>query len=248
VTLRTVPVDLGPGIRAWFTGADGDPDQTPRVGVAGNLSHRRPHEPGRLAEERTAGFGWDGVDPDAVHLMKQVHGATVATVDQAMPEGAELPDTDAMITRLHGRPLAVLTADCVPVLVAGREHVGVVHAGRVGLGEGVVQAVLGALEDAGEDLHDLRAAIGPAIGPCCYEVEDDLAAGFDQQYPGAAAQTTWSTPSIDLPGTVAQILRGAGARVESLDACTHCHAGWFSHRQDPATGRQAGVVVRVSAA
>lgn len=242
MTLRTVTVEMGPAVRAWFTGAANAP--SPRVGAAGNLSHRRPHEPRRLAADRDAGFGLHGVEPDLVHVMKQVHGSTVTTVDERTPPGAEVRDTDAMVTALEGRALAVLTADCVPVLIAGREHVGVAHAGRVGLQAGVVEHTVATLVAAGEAPDGLRAAVGPAIGPCCYEVEEDLATAFEDRYPGAAAATTWSTPSIDLPGTVVRILEGAGARVDNLDTCTHCQPGWFSHRRDPATGRQAGVIVR----
>lgn len=242
MTLRTVAVELGPAVRAWFTGAAEGP--SPRVGAAGNLSHRRPHEPRQLAADRAAGFGAHGVDPDRVHLMKQVHGATVTSIDEGTPPGVELRDTDAMVTALEGRALAVLTADCVPVLLAGERHVGVVHAGRVGLLAGVVENTVASLVAAGEDPAQIRAAVGPAIGPCCYEVEGELATTFDTQHPGGAATTTWSTPSIDLPGTVARILEESGVHVESLDTCTHCRPGWFSHRRDPATGRQAGVIVR----
>lgn len=244
MTLPIVPVDLGAGVRAWFTGAAEGP--RPRVGVAGNMSHRRPHEPAQLARDRRAGFGRDGMDPERVHLMKQIHGDTVTIVDERTPVGAELPDTDAMITAEADRPLAVLTADCVPVLLAGPRHVGVVHAGRVGLRAGIVERTLATLGTVGEDLGDVRAAIGPAIGPCCYEVEDELATAFDEQYPGSATTTDWSTPSIDLPGAVGRTLDRAGVQVQSLDACTRCQAGWFSHRRDPTTGRQAGVIVRGS--
>ena len=242
MTLRSVAVELGPAVRAWFTGASEGP--SPRVGAPGNLSHRRPHEPRQLAADRAAAFGAHGVEPEHVHLMKQVHGATVTTVDERTPLGAEVRDTDALVTALEGRALAVLTADCVPVLLAGSGHVAVAHAGRVGLQAGVIENTLAALAAAGEDADSLRAAVGPAIGPCCYEVEESMAAAFDERHPGGRANTTWSTPSIDLPGTAVRVLEDAGVRVDQVHACTHCHHGWFSHRRDPATGRQAGVIVR----
>ena len=242
MTLPTVSVDLGPQVRAWFTGAAADP--RPRVGRAGNLSHRRPHEPARLAADRAVGFGRDGVEPDRVHLMRQIHGATVAIVDERTPAGAELPDADAMVTGQPDRPLAVLAADCVPVLLAGDRHVAVIHAGRVGVRAGVVDATIDTLAAAGEDLSRLRAVIGPAIGPCCYEVGDELATAMEEQFPGAAATTTWATPSVDLPGVVVRTLETAGVKVDDLGACTHCSPGWFSHRRDPGAGRQAGVIVR----
>jgi polyphenol oxidase len=240
-----LPVDLGPGVRAWFTGK-GDGVE-PAVGRSGNLSHRRPHLPGQLAADRRQALAPAGVAPSVVHFMEQVHGAAVATVTGNVPAGAELRRVDAAVTREAHRPLAVLTADCVPVLLAGPTLVGVIHAGRTGFAAGIVEATLATLAALDEPLTAVRAAIGPAIGGCCYEVPEDLRDDVAGAHPAARATTTWGTPALDLPAGVAALLRDAGVAVTAVGACTACDTAgrFFSHRTDPGSGRQAGVVVRV---
>lgn len=236
-TARVVTADLGAGVEAWFTGRAERPD--PAVGRAGNLSHHRPHVPGVLAAERAAVGQVTGTDPLAWHLMDQVHGADVATVDATTPPGTELRDVDGLVTRLADRVLGVATADCVPVLLATDEAVGAVHAGRRGVQAGIVAAAVAALPGSG-----LRAAVGPAIGGCCYEVPAAMQAEVAAVAPTAAATTTWGTPSLDLPVAVVDELEDLGAAVTRLAACTRCDEGWFSHRADPDAGRQLGLVVR----
>lgn len=241
---RALDVDLGPRVAAWFTGRGGGPD--PAVGRAGNLSARRPHQPARLAADRRAGFGRHGVEAQDVHLLRQVHGTTVAPVTEATPRGQVLRDADAAVTSQPGRPLAVLTADCLPVLVAGRTVVAAAHAGRVGLFAGVLEATVRACVEAGDAAEDLRAVVGPAIHACCYEVDASLQQEVAGTHPDAVATTTWGTPALDLPGVARRVLADLGVGVEVVPTCTRCHAdSWFSHRADPDAGRQAGVVVRL---
>lgn len=243
---RILDVDLTPPVRAWFTGRGREPE--PAVGRAGNLSARRPHQPARLAADRRAAFGRHGVRPERVHLLRQVHGAGVAVVDADTPPGAVLRDVDAAVTRESDRPLAVLTADCLPVLLAGPTVVAVAHAGWRGLFGGVLQATVDAVERAGDPPEQLRAAIGPAIHPCCYEVSEDLRRTVTATHPDAAATTGWGTPALDLPGVAARLLADRGVVVDTVGVCTRCGADdWFSHRADPEAGRQAGVVVRPGA-
>lgn len=243
---RTLDVDLGPGVAGWFTGRDDEAD--PPVGRAGNLSARRPHQPARLAADRRAAFGRHGVDPLRVHLLRQVHGSEVAVVSARTPVGGVLRDVDGAVTVEPDRPLAVLTADCLPVLLAGPTVVAVAHAGREGLFDGVLQATVEACEQAGDRARDLRAVIGPAIHGCCYEVPEQMQAELSRSRPEAAARTRWGTPSLDLPAVATRTLEELGVAVEVVDVCTHCAAEqWFSHRADPDAGRQAGVVVRLGA-
>lgn len=237
--------DLADGVGAWFTGRDRSrPD--PPVGAAGNLSHRRPHLPGELARDRAAAYERMGLASSQVHLMRQRHGAAVGVVDAATPAGAELRGVDALVTSERGRALAVQVADCVPVLLAAPGAVAVAHAGRRGLVAGVVLAALDALRRAASG-DAVRAVVGPAIGGCCYEVPAALRAEVGADHPEAVASTTWGTPSLDLPAAVAAQLAGAGVdAVERVGTCTRCDPDgrWFSHRADPDTGRQLGVVVR----
>lgn len=243
MTLAVTTVDLGPGVRAAFTGRELDgPAEV--VGHAGNLSHRRAHRPARLAADRAAAAASIGLEPDQVVRLHQVHGTDVAVVDDATPVGAELGPADAAYTTVADRGLSVLVADCVPVLVAGPDAVGVAHAGRLGVVADVVGALVAAMDDAG--VAPTRAVVGPAIRGCCYEVEDWLRDEVAADHPVAAGETTWGTPSLDLAAAVVARLEALGCEVVDVGACTHCGDGWFSHRRDAGAGRQAGLVVRAA--
>ena len=254
MTILVVPTALGSVVDGWFTGRDTSPDVPAlpaTVGQPGNLAHRRPHLPARLAADRARVARRIGQPADRWHLMAQVHGRQVALVDRTCRPGSELRDVDAVVTALADRPLVVQAADCVPILLAGRRSVGAAHAGRRGVHLDVVGAVVAALRDLGEEPEDLQVAIGPAIGACCYEVPPELRDEVGRQQPVAAATTTWGTPSLDLPAAVEAQLRRAGVhRVSRMETCTRCDPGerWFSHRADPRSGRQAGIVVRRSGA
>jgi polyphenol oxidase len=239
-------VSLGDAARGWFTGRDVDAP-TPAIGQAGNLAHRRPHQPAELARTRRQLGERTGLSPDRWHLMAQVHGAAVGSVTTSTPPGAEFRGVDALVTAVPDRPLAVQVADCVPVLLAGGEVVAAVHAGRQGVAHDVVGATLEAMGGYGAEPADVHAAIGPAIGGCCYEVPAALRDEVAERAPEVAATTTWGTPSLDLPAAVTARLAAAGVRaVQHVGGCTHCDpaARWFSHRRDPASGRQLGLVVR----
>jgi polyphenol oxidase len=241
-----LPVDLGPGVRAAVTGRDRT-SPPPAVGAAGNLSHRRPHRPDDLARSRRDVAEATGTDATTWHLLHQVHGAEVAVVDETTPTGAELRGVDGAVSTVPGRVLGVQTADCVPVLFAGDDAVGVAHAGRAGVTFGVVEATIAALERAGQPRGGLRVAVGPAIGGCCYEVPAELRDEVAGTHPAARATTSWGTPALDLPAAVTAVLEAAEvASVSHVGGCTRCDAEerWFSHRADPAAGRQLGLVVR----
>jgi YfiH family protein len=245
--VEVVPVTLpGTPARGWFTGRPDDTATTPPVGMAGNLSHHRPHLPARLAADRRDALARMGLAPDDTVWMRQVHGGSVAVVDADTPPAAELPEVDALVTAEPGRALVVQVADCVPVLLAGADGVvAAVHAGRRGVMAGVVPAALATMAELGAAPDTVRAVLGPAIGGCCYEVPAELRARVAADHPAAAATTTWGTPSLDLPAAVAALLEDHGvAAIERVDACTHHDRGrWFSHRRDPSSGRQIGVVV-----
>jgi polyphenol oxidase len=111
----------------------------------------------------------------------------------------------------------------------------------------VVGAAVVAAERLGAAAGELRAVVGPAIGGCCYEVPGELRDEVGAVAPMAVTETTWGTPALDLPTAVTARLEALGVRVlERVGGCTRCDADgrWFSHRADPATGRQVGLVVR----
>lgn len=233
-----VGVELGRAT-GWFTGG-----VLPGVADA-NLAHHRPHVPERLAAARAAAGAATGTDHRAWHLMRQVHGAAIGIVDASTPLGAELRDVDAVITAEPGRVLVVLTADCLPVLVAGVGAVAVVHAGWRGIVADVVGRTIDALVARGEDPARLTVAVGPSIGGCCYEVGEDVADLVVAAAPGAVvAPTDGGRPHVDLAAALRRRLEewGVAAPVH-VGPCTRCGPGvWFSHRRDPAAGRQAGLI------
>jgi len=188
-------------------------------------------------------------------LGEQVHGARVTPVGRLhagtrweTPEGA-LAATDGLVTAEPRLPLAVLTADCLPVALADPEHqaVAAVHAGWRGLAAGVLEAALGVMTEAcGTRPGSVHAWIGPAIGPCCYEVGPEVAAHFPD-----AAREDGSRARLDLPAAAAARLERAGlpaAQIHRAGLCTACREDlFFSHRRAtragaPATGRQALLV------
>jgi polyphenol oxidase len=236
-------VELRSGVGAWFTGRD--PDQP--SASDGNLAHRRPHRPDQLARARAAVGSANGTSPTRWHLMHQVHGDEVGVVGAATPVGAELRGVDAIVTDQVERPLAVQVADCVPGLLAGTNTVGAVHAGRNGVLAGVVPAAVDRLTQLEVDDEQVHAVVGPAIGGCCYEVPAELQDEVTRRVPDATATTTWGTPALDLPRAVVGQLEAAGVQVvDRVGSCTRCdpQGRWFSHRADPASGRQIGLVVR----
>ena len=242
-------VPFGGGADGWFTGRRID-------GVAdANLAHHVAHVPDRVAAARERVAALTGTEVATWHLMRQVHGARVAVVDAEVPLGAELRGVDVMVTDVPGRPLVVLSADCVPILAAGRRAVGVAHAGWRGIVAGVADALVSALIDLGERPADLTVALGASIGPCCYEVGPEVVAAVGTVAPEAVAVTREDRPAVDLrlavrarlaARGVGEIVDGdrAGAEGRGGRSCTSCDDGWFSHRRDPASGRQAGIVVR----
>jgi YfiH family protein len=167
----------------------------------------------------------------------QVHGTFVAAVDAARPGYVVAADeADGQATRLPGVGVAVHTADCLPVVVAGPGGVVMLHAGWRGLAGGVLAegvAVLRRLGVAGP----LAAAIGPGAGGCCYEVGDDVRAVF------AAVPRAVLDRRLDLKAVARHELERAGlTRIDDVGLCTLCSPDFFSHRRDgPATGRQAGI-------
>lgn len=154
---------------------------------------------------------------------KQVHGVACAHVELAQQDCGEV---DALYTFKLGLPIAVMTADCVPILLAKRlgGAVAAVHAGWRGTQAGIVRALGNALVARGESLSDWVAAVGPSIGPCCYEVSEELADDFKRIFDprfGSLAVPRYRT--LDLPAINEAELRAMGiGEVELIRACTRC--------------------------
>ena len=174
-----------------------------------------------------------GADAERLAMNRQVHSATV---NRAVP-GERGREGDGLWTDEPGVPMLKLTADCLPIALVrrtGPPALALLHAGRMGLLEGVVEAGVAALGGA-----DLAAAVGPGIGPCCYEIGEDIADAYRARFGGGVLRGR----HLDLWTSAERILRDAGVdSVERLDVCTACSADFFSHRRDGGvTGRQ-GVI------
>jgi YfiH family protein len=198
-----------------------------------NLGRRTRDEPENVDENRRRLCETVDVDPERLALNHQVHAATVnhAKVGERSKKG------DGLWTGEPGVPMLAFTADCLPIALArinGAPGLALVHAGRLGLLEGIVQAGVATLRGP------IAAVVGPGIGPCCYEVGDDIAAAYRARFGPDVLQGR----NLDLWTAAHRVLREAGVdAVERLDICTACDADrFFSHRRDgPATGRQ-GVI------
>ena len=235
VVAGLVGVDLGPGVRAGFTGP-------------GNLSRSVGDQEGVLGRRRALAR-WAGAP---VAYAWQVHGRRVHVVTgpAEVPDDGPVAQADALVTTGARVALAVLVADCVPVLLADGAAgvVAVAHAGRAGVAADVVGATVEVMARQGADLARLRAVVGPAVCGRCYEVPAALRDEVGSTVPEAVATTSWGTPALDLPRAVAAQLRAAGVpSVVTSGGCTLEDRRWFSHRGSAADtmrppGRFAGVV------
>ncbi|MFD9094100.1 peptidoglycan editing factor PgeF [Streptomyces collinus] len=209
-----------------------------------NLGGAVGDDPGSVRSNRELAAKTLGLDPGLVVWMNQVHGAGVAVVDA--PWGAEfVPEVDALVTTRRGLALAVLTADCVPVLLADPVAgvVAAAHAGRPGMIKGVVPAAVRAMTGLGAEPGRIVARTGPAVCGRCYEVPEAMRAEVAAVEPAAHAGTSWGTPAVDVSaGVHAQLERlGVDDRAQS-PVCTLESGDHFSYRRDRTTGRLAGYV------
>ena len=193
-------------------------------------------DPVAVAANRAAIAGYLGAN--ALALVRQVHGRDVARLRAPLDAP---PDADAIVTDVPGLPIAVQTADCVPILLAdlGRGQVAAVHAGWRGVVADVVGAALEAMTPAGS----VHAWIGPAICPGCYEVSEEVREVVAAAAPEAFARTRAGTPAVDVRAGVAGQLARRGIAAEMVGGCTFEDPALYSYRRDAVTGRQAGVIV-----
>lgn len=186
------------------------------------------------------------LDETPIVWMNQVHGRDVVEVSRA--SATEIHTADAMVTRDADLALAVMVADCVPVLLedAAAGVVGVAHAGRPGMLAGVVPAAVEAMRDLGA--RAISATLGPSVCGRCYEVPQDMYDESRAKHPASAAITRKGTPAIDVASGVASQLADLGVAFEWISGCTMEDERLFSYRRDGRTGRFAGLVVRRGAA
>jgi polyphenol oxidase len=205
-----------------------------------NLGVYTDDEPGNVYENRRRLCARVGVDPETATMAWQYHSAEVTKADGrgVVTPGLEFERCDGLWTDEPGRAVMLLTADCLPIAIArpnGKPAVTVLHAGWRGLLDGIAEAGASALGSG-----PLAAAIGPGIGPCCYEVGDEVATPFRECFGDDVVQGR----NLDLAEAAERALRAAGCEtVEHVGLCTSCEEElFFSHRRDRGrTGRQ-GIV------
>jgi YfiH family protein len=191
-----------------------------------------------------------GLNPGQVVTAHQVHGAQVAMV-QSADGGGVVPSTDALMTNSPGMALLLRFADCLPLLLYDPWHkaIALAHAGWRGCLAGVVAKTVARMgQDYHSDPSELTACLGPAIGPCCYQIGPDVIGLVKEVFPGEnhllLTQPDGSL-HLDLPAAVRRQLQQAGVQqIEDSSVCTCCHTDeFFSHRASGGrTGRFAAVL------
>jgi hypothetical protein len=236
-----VGVDL-PGAQALFTTRRGGFSAGPYASL--NLGRLTDDDPGAVRLNRARLAERTG---ERLAYIRQVHGTFVRNIAGTgdvgvapLPDGdVELLEADGQATRFRGAAPMVMTADCLPIAVAGGGAVAMLHAGWRGLAGGIVAEGVRALRELGSE-GPLEAAIGPGAGGCCYEVGEEVHARF-----AAYGDHVRFGGNLDLKAIAREDLVSAGvAVVHDVDLCTICsdESLFFSHRRDHGiTGRQAGV-------
>lgn len=226
-----------PGIWVGFT------DTT-----AGNLAFHVGDAPARVASRRAAveaalapGSGAGG----QLAYMNQVHGNHVAVIDAGNSgnSGREAPTADAMVAPGGAAGLAVMVADCVPVVFVGSTAAGapvlaVAHAGRPGVEQGVIAAAVAQMRLSGA--VEIESWLGPSVCGGCYEVPDAMRTSVSATIPEAFATTSWGTPALDLPAAVLAQLANAGVQAHASGICTLEDTRYYSHRRSQRDGAAEG--------
>lgn len=190
--------------------------------------------PGAVAGNRaliTSKFG-------PTQYMNQVHGNRVAIIEEVTEE---IPTADALVTGIPGITLAVMVADCIPLLLKSKDAVAAVHVGRKGLLNRVAEMAIDVMREISD--AQISAIIGPAICGKCYEVSDEIFSEVTASHAESASQTASNTPSLDLVAALISNLQNLGITdIDNQSRCTLEHNDLYSYRRDGATGRQVGLV------
>lgn len=178
-----------------------------------------------------------GLNLDQVQYMNQVHGNRVVIVEE---RSNEEPTADALVTGIPGLSLAVMVADCIPLLLQSEVAVAAVHVGRKGLVNDVTRHALHVMREMGA--KKVNAILGPSICGRCYEVSEDIFKEVSTLHPLAASQTDRRTPALDLPAALHAVLVSESVSYIDEFECTYERPDLFSYRRDSITGRQAGII------
>ncbi|AHI23172.1 peptidoglycan editing factor PgeF [Corynebacterium vitaeruminis] len=235
-------IDLGTRpVRKVFTTRKGGVSKEPYGSF--NLGDHVGDEPAAVNANRLRLAKAVGLDPDRIVWMEQVHSNTVTVVDG--PQQSPVEVTDALVTTEKGLALAVLVADCVPVLLSDTEAgvVAAVHAGRLGARNGIVAKTVETMVGLGATPANIHALLGPAASGKNYEVPAEMAADVERHLPGSTTTTAKGTTGVDIRvGLVRQLLSLGVRSIDADPRCTIEDKDLFSYRREGVTGRQAGLV------
>ncbi len=238
--------EVRPGLRVAFTSSS-----------AGNLALHVGDDAAGVQGNRARLAASMGIGTGTLRFMSQTHSDRVMVLPGGVPDddapAGRAPDADGLISPDGHDPLAVLVADCVPVVLAdaaigegGSGATAVVHAGRAGVLNGIVGHAVELLRARGAT--DLTAWVGPAVCGSCYEVPGEMMRGLAALVPEAASRTRTGAPALDLPAAVRTQLGHGGVGVAPVpDAAAWCtleNPALYSHRRAPGAGRIAGLVWR----
>lgn len=233
---------LGVGTGYAFSDRSGGVSAAPYDGL--NLGGHVGDDPAAVRENRHRAAAALGFPPERLVFMEQVHGDEVVVVD----EPVEAPPTcDALVTTRPGLCLAVLVADCVPVVLADPDAgvLAAVHAGRRGVQSGVVSRAVETMCGLGAAPGRIRARLGPAVCGSCYEVPPAMQAEVTAVAPAAGATTASGTTGLDLRSGLVEVLGRVGvADAGAVGPCTREEPALYSYRREARTGRFAGFVWR----
>lgn len=232
-----IPGPPGMVIDCYFTDRS-DGVSRPPFGTL-NLSNSVGDEASAVATNRRLLAAAIEVDPARLLLMSSRHTTTVVAVTDRAPAGP----ADGMVTAEPGSALVATAADCVPVLLydAAAGLIGAVHAGRVGMADGIPTEAMRAMRRAGAGR--ITAVVGPAICGRCYEVPAAMQAEVAERRPASRSVSWAGRPAIDVPAGVVDQLATEGAEIRWVPGCTREDQRLFSHRRDRPGGRGAGIIV-----
>lgn len=214
-----------PGVKAFTTGRSGE-GRYGDFNICHYTGDSREHtEACRL---RLARFF--GVEPERVVVPRQTHSVNVAVITAETPP-TDTEGVDALVTRSPGIVIGINTADCVAVAMSDpvSRVIAVAHAGWRGAVGGILRATVEAMSRLGAEPSHIHASLAPSIGPCCFEVGEEVAAKFPQE---TIIRHAGSKPHVDLPAFVAIELQRAGVKaITTSGECTRCHPDrYFSAR------------------
>ncbi len=221
-----------------LTGRSPGAGAAPYTGL--NLGDHVGDDAGAVESNRGALAAAIDVPRQRLLFLNQVHGDQVVVVGG--PWAGDAPNADAMVSREVGLALAVLVADCVPVLLhdARAGVIAAVHAGRPGLVAEVVLRTIERMRDLGAS--EISAVVGPSVCGRCYEVPPPLAEAAASVSPSSRTRSWTGTPAIDIAAGVVGQLAGRDVAITWVPGCTREHDDLYSYRRDHVTGRFAGIV------